>query len=121
MSSSTKKVGAFGAVASEPAGKKAKAPKAKFPTKAAMKKMSAEKRGYWERRIADSAMPNWWNNPATVQMRAGRVKAKDPVPMTRQVRRQKERREFCQPLNVLGAEWESKIKADRKTARMEAA
>lgn len=103
MTTSKKKVGIVGAalaatagalglasepVATEPAkaAPKAKA-KSSVPTKAQIKKMSPEKAAYWNRRIADANMPNWWNRPSAVAMRAARVKADDPNPMTRQVRR----------------------------------
>jgi len=38
------------------------------------------------------AMPRSWNKPRNVQLRAGRVRAEMPEPMTRQVRRRMERK-----------------------------
>lgn len=63
-----------------------------MPTKAALKAMSPEKRRYWEARIADAYMPNWWKTARGREFRAGRVKAELLGPMTRQVRRRLERK-----------------------------
>ena len=102
MSTSMKKVGIVGAVtaalsamamgvASEAEKPKAK-PQSRFPVKAALKKMNPEQRAYWERRLKDAYMPRSWNKPRNVQLRAGRVRAEMPEPMTRQVRRRMERK-----------------------------
>lgn len=107
MSTSTKKVGIVGAataalaamatgIAAEVVEAEKPAPKAKpqsrFPVKAALKKMNPEQRAYWERRLKDAYMPRSWNKPRNVQLRAGRVRAEMPEPMTRQVRRRMERK-----------------------------
>ena len=95
MSTSMKKVGIVGAataalsamamgVASEvvEAEKPKAKPQSRFP----------EQRAYWERRLKDAYMPRSWNKPRNVQLRAGRVRAEMPEPMTRQVRRRMERK-----------------------------
>ena len=105
MSTSMKKVGIVGAataalfvmvmgVVSEvvEAEKPKAKPQSRFPVKAALKKMNPEQRAYWERRLKDAYMPRSWNKPRNVQLRAGRVRAEMPEPMTRQVRRRMERK-----------------------------
>ena len=105
MSTSMKKVSIVGAataalsamamgVASEvvEAEKPKAKPQSRFPVMAALKKMNPEQSAYWERRLKDAYMPRSWNKPRNVQLRAGRVRAEMPEPMTRQVRRRMERK-----------------------------
>lgn len=105
MSTSMKKVGIVGAataalsamamgVASEvvEAKKPTAKPQRRVPVKSDLKKMNPEQRAYWERRLKDAYMPRSWNKLRNVQLRAGRVRAEMPEPMTRQVRRRMERK-----------------------------
>ncbi len=105
MSTSMQKVGIVGAataalsamamgVASEvvEAEKPKAKPQSRFPVQAALKKMNPEQRAYWVCRLKDAYMPRSWNKPRNVQLRAGRVRAEMPEPMTRQVRRRMERK-----------------------------
>lgn len=65
---------------------KAAKPKS-FPDRAALRKMSKEKRDYWVNRMTG----NSGIKPRVAQYLAGRTDAADPELMTRQVRRQNER------------------------------
>lgn len=94
-----------------------KSRKKAWPNKAELKAMTPEKRDYWNRKMSDSAVPAWWRKPAQAQFRAGASKPVLPDPLTRQLRRQQARTEFRQPIHMSGAEWESRVKAQRKANR----
>lgn len=75
-----------------------------LPTKTELKKMDPEKRKYWEGRIADAYSPSWYRKMRVIQHNAARVKPTIHH-MTRQLRRQEERRSTKMPLSVNQTEW----------------
>jgi hypothetical protein len=111
-------------VGAVPIQKKAKGSSTKsaakaVPTKAQLKKMSAEKRTYWERKMVNAAYPAYYRAKRNVQAQSGNVKAVAEAPLTRQIIRAQKRKENKQPLNVPASVWCDELNRQRKAARLE--
>ena len=89
------------------------------PSAAQIRKMTPEKAAYWNDRKAKDAMPSFWAKKRNVQARGGNVKAGEPLVMTRQVRRARERKELSQPIRMSASEWNAGIQRERRETRLE--